>query len=97
MKILFYINNIKHGGAERVMVNLIDQLINRGNEIVLVTTYFTEGEFECNLKAKRKIILKNVDKGLLKRNIKILKELKKIIIEEKRFIIRSMHIFCQEY
>ena len=39
MKILFYINAIHEGGAERVVVNLASQFVDYGDDIVLVTSF----------------------------------------------------------
>lgn len=45
MKILFYINVLSGGGAERVIANLSNQFANDNNEVVLVTTYATPNEY----------------------------------------------------
>ena len=39
MKLMFYINTIHHGGAERVMSELAAALANKGNQCVLVTSF----------------------------------------------------------
>ena len=41
MKIMFYINSIHHGGAERVITNLANEF-SKDNEVVLVTSFRCE-------------------------------------------------------
>ena len=53
MKLLFYINVISGGGAERVISNLSNQFSEDGFEVVLVTTYATKNEYEIKKKVKR--------------------------------------------
>lgn len=45
MKILFYINEIGGGGAERVMANLANGFSQKGHEVVLVTSFPRENEY----------------------------------------------------
>ena len=45
MKILFYINAIHQGGAERVMVNLANQFSEKGDKVVLVTSFEDHWEY----------------------------------------------------
>ena len=42
MKILFYINTLGKGGAERVVTNLANQFADENNTIILVTSYKVE-------------------------------------------------------
>lgn len=56
MKILFYINTICHGGAERVMVNLAEQCSSHGHEVALATSYKSQGEYELSENVKRIVI-----------------------------------------
>ena len=45
MKILFYINVLSHGGAERVMSNVATMMSKRGHQCVLATSYPLENEY----------------------------------------------------
>lgn len=85
MKLLFYINVISGGGAERVISNLSNQFSEDGFEVVLVTTYATKNEYEIKKKVKRLNIEDNTDlkRNRLLKNFVIIKSLRKIICEEK--------------
>lgn len=52
MKIAFYINAIHEGGAERVMVNLANDFVNRGDEIILITSFKDNWEYPYSDKIK---------------------------------------------
>lgn len=80
MKILFYINGIGGGGAERAMANLANGLSRKGHEIILVTSFPREQEYELsdNIKrynlepvpvARRQFIRKNVSRIIKLRKI----------------------------
>lgn len=45
-KIAFYINSLGKGGAERVVVNLSNHFIQKGYEVVLVTSRYQADEYE---------------------------------------------------
>lgn len=53
MKVLFYINVLSGGGAERVIANLSNQFANDNIEVILVTTYSTPKEYYVNGKVIR--------------------------------------------
>ena len=84
MKILFYINVISGGGAERVITNLANQFSHDGFEIILVTTYATENEYEVSNLVKRVNIedISNINTNRLLRNYKLIKELRNILKRE---------------
>lgn len=90
MKIMFYINTISYGGAERVMVNLATKLSETGNECVLVTS-FKEKEFEFKVGAKvlRISLTKERLKNKLFRNITYTRLLRKNIKKYKPNVIIS--------
>jgi len=48
-----FVNSLQKGGAERVMANLADYLVNRGHLVTLVTDYQKEVEYPLNPGAKR--------------------------------------------
>ena len=52
-RIMFYINVIDGGGAERVMTNLSSQFADNGYQVTFVTSYPAEIEYQLNKKIKR--------------------------------------------
>lgn len=89
-KILFYINAIHHGGAERVMVNLASSLSNYGYECILVTSIIEPWEYNYDENIKR-ISLYNthMPKSFIKRNVFTTLKLRKVIMKEKPNIVIS--------
>ena len=84
MKIAFYINAIHEGGAERVMVNLANAFVNKGDEIILITSFKDTWEYPYSDKIKRYILgVKPTKNSKFKRNIIRVFELRKILKEEK--------------
>lgn len=82
-KILFYINSIHEGGAERVMVNLTNQFSKDGIEVVLVTSYMDVWEYPLSKEVKRLTLEDSVCSSFLKRNISRISKLRKILKQEK--------------
>ena len=81
MKILFYIGNLRKGGAERVVATLSNKLVEK-NEIIIITT--TDEKVEYNLDKNIKLFsLKDFDdnKNSIVKNLIYLKRLKKYINE----------------
>ena len=79
MKILFYIGNLRKGGAERVVATLSNKLVEK-NEVIIITT--TDEKIEYSLNKSIKLFnLKNFDgnKNPLVKNIIYLKRLKDYI------------------
>ncbi len=89
MKIMFYINSIHHGGAERVMTNLANQFAETENEVVLVTSFKSEWEYPLVSAVKRISMFDGYIKGALKRNYLLVKNLRKIMKAEKPDVIVS--------
>lgn len=80
MKLLFYINTISHGGAERVMVNLATDLAERGHDCRLVTSFRTpKFEYAVGEKVKRVALTERRVGNPLFRNIKYISLLRKEI------------------
>lgn len=52
MKLLFYIHAISGGGAERVLVNLVNELIERGHDITVATDTSRKDEYGISDKVK---------------------------------------------
>lgn len=82
MKILFYIGNLKKGGAERVVVNLSNNFA-QNNDVIIVTT--TKDSCEYDLSEKIKLVSLETEKinNKIKKNIKYIQRLTKIINTEK--------------
>lgn len=89
MRIMFYINSIHHGGAERVMTNLANQFAEAENEVVLVTSFKSEWEYPLVSAVKRISMFDGYIKGALKRNYLLVKNLRKIMKVEKPDVIVS--------
>ena len=84
-KILFYIDCMGLGGAQRVMKNLIDHYSASGKTVVLVTDYLPEigkDEYEISVNIKRIFLQDKDDQNRLK-NINRIKKLRQIIKELK--------------
>ena len=91
MKILFYINSISHGGAERVLVNLANQFSENGSEVCLVTSLTKQWEYPLSKQVCR-ISLEGKDykkAGFLQQNIKWTRRLREIIKEQNPGIVIS--------
>lgn len=91
MKILFYINSISHGGAERVLVNLANQFSKNGNEVCLVTSLKKQWEYPL-VKQVSRISLEEEDykkESFFQQNFKWTKKLRKIIKQQSPDIVIS--------
>lgn len=55
MHVAMLIGALTKGGAERVLVNLADDLIQKGHQVTMVTQYLRENEYPLNPKVKRVI------------------------------------------
>lgn len=90
MKILFYINVIQRGGAERVMVNLANQFDKDGYKIIFVTSFRVGDEYILN-KSVKHLSLENVkiNQSKIKRNISRILKLRMICKTEKPDIMIS--------
>lgn len=83
MKILFYINTIQRGGAERVMCNLANRFSEQGNACVLVTSFFANNEYDLSEKVKRiALFLQKPAHGFVKRNYLLVKRLRNVLRQE---------------
>lgn len=88
-KIALYINTLGFGGAERVLCNLAKQLSQKGNEVILITSYASEKEYSCG-ETVRRICLSDyrIDR-FIKRNICLTKRLRRVLQTEKPDILIS--------
>lgn len=93
-KILCHINNMGRGGAERVMSVLIDNMLEEGAQIVLVTLDRAKDEYAVSDKVKR-IEIDSIAKAsnAITRFMKRVLQLRKIIKEQKPDLVLS---FCSK-
>lgn len=83
-RIMFYINVIDGGGAERVMTNLSSQFADNGYQVTFVTSYPAEIEYQLNKKIKRfNLEEKQNNTSKISRNIGRIIRLRELIKEEK--------------
>lgn len=83
MKALFYIDTIGYGGAERVIVNLANQLIPLGYETTVVTTYRKKEEYALEKGVCRRSMDEAYNAPFLVRNLKLIKSLRAILREQQ--------------
>jgi hypothetical protein len=90
-KIMFYINTLGHGGAERVMSNLATQFSQRDDyRCTLVTSFPSENEYPCGEKVCRiSLYDKRIEGNFWKRNIKLVQKLRRLIKTEKPDVLVS--------
>lgn len=88
--IVFYINKIADGGAERAIVNLATELSERGYTALLVTSFRTEDEYAIGEKVER-ISLEDeqVIQSSMMRNLSRIKKLRDICKKRKPEILIS--------
>lgn len=92
MKIIFYVGSLTKGGAQRVIINLTESLLEKGYGITIVTTVKERDEYELPKGAKRKIsdlTEKEINKSRLINLGSRLKKLRRIWKEEKPDLIVS--------
>lgn len=68
MRICFYISSLSHGGAERVISNLANEMSRRGHNCTLITSYRTEWEYPLFPEVRRVALSPNYLSGFFKRN-----------------------------
>lgn len=89
-KIMFYINTIHKGGAERVMINLADYFSRQGYKTILVTSFRDTWEYTVPNAVKRITLEEHeIKQSRLKRNITRIKKLRKFCKDEKPDILVS--------
>lgn len=78
--IMFYINQIYEGGAERVIVYLANWFAQKGYDSILVTSFSHEREYFVSHKVRRIILEQEKNKnGKIRRNIIRIKRLRKYL------------------
>lgn len=92
-KIMFYINTIHKGGAERVMINLADYFSRQGYKTILVTSFRDTGEYTVPNAVKRITLEEHeIKQSKLKRNITRIKKLRKFCKDEKPDVLVSFMV-----
>lgn len=82
--LLFYINKIADGGAERAIVNLTTALSEQNYNVILVTSFRTKDEYELGDKVER-ISLEDeqIQQSRLKKNFSRIKKLRELCMERQ--------------
>lgn len=76
--IIFYINSLAHGGAERVIIQLAKHFSDAGYRAVIMTSYVADNEYPLPEKVERYYIDAEKNKGsLLSRNIRRIRAVRK--------------------
>ena len=89
-KIMFYINVLGYGGAERVISNLANQFSDKGYKCVMVTSYSLEAEYELSPGIHRINLLDSKSQLTgLKKNVFLIKKLRDVISIEKPDVMVS--------
>lgn len=83
MKLLFYINTLQSGGAERVMINLCNQFKEHGYDVMMINSFKSSWEYNTlNKKIPHIYLEEQTPKNKILKNIHRIKELRKIIKKE---------------
>lgn len=83
MKLLFYIDSLGAGGAQRVMSNLINHYISLNNEVVFVTDYQSMSEsYEVDKKVRRNFLRDDISGKPIQKNIERTRRLRRLLIGE---------------
>lgn len=89
-KIMFYINAIHDGGAERVMVNLAKYLSENNYDTVLVTSFRDTWEYPLSTTVRRVTLEENeIKQSKIKRNVSRIIKLREVCKKEKPDILIS--------
>lgn len=85
MKVLFYINTLAKGGAERVITNLANQFAEDNHETVVVTSYYKNNEYKLSDKVQRIYLADYIGnkKNRISKNLSMIYNLRKIIKDIK--------------
>ena len=101
MKITFHLNCLEQGGAERVVTNLSDALVNKGHEVHIATEWIGENEFTPDKRVKRFVVGLKEDEekksrvGKFFRRILFLKEY--MALSEEVFLCRFYNLQIPEF
>ena len=88
-KIVFYINNLENGGAQRVLVNLANTFADRGYECVFVNSYKNKVYYKLSDKVRYITLCDSRIIGFVRRNFKYTTALRALLKAEKPEILLS--------
>ena len=91
-KLVFYIDCMYHGGAQRVMVNLISYFREQGAEILLVNDFPPDGktpEYELPTDVRRVFLRNQVEGNPLLKNLERISVLRRLLKEEQPELVLS--------
>lgn len=91
-KLAFYIGSLNKGGAERVFVNLAEYFLSQGYQVVMVTQYKKEDEYEPDEKIKRiisDITPRETTKSRVRNFYRRMRKLRNIWREERPELVLS--------
>lgn len=81
LRLLFYINSLGGGGAERVMTQLASRFAEQGDEVMLVTSFRLAGEYPLSDKVARESIEdEELQQSRFRRNLSRIITLRKLCV-----------------
>ena len=87
MKVMFYLNALGMGGAEKVVANLANQFVAHGDSCIVATSNYAEIERTLDERVKRIAFFeKRLNKNVIERNIILSRRLRKEIRQEENKI-----------
>lgn len=90
MTLLFYINALHAGGAERVLSNLASAFSAQGYQVIFVTSFREDGEYTLGSNVKRFSLEEDeIKQAFLRRNISRILKLRNICKQEKPDMVIS--------
>lgn len=90
MKILFYINTLDKGGAERAISNTASYFAEHGWDVILLTSFRVENEYSYSDKISRiSIEEEQIIQSMLKRNLSRIKAIRQICRTEQVDVVVS--------
>lgn len=92
MKIIHIIPNLKRGGAERICIDICNELQNKGHDVLLILFYNKNEYSELTSRLNIKIIPSSFTPSILKSNTLKIEELEKTVLNFKPDIIHS-HLY----
>jgi glycosyltransferase involved in cell wall biosynthesis len=88
--IMFYINSLRRGGAERVFATLANSFTNAGYDVTFVTSFRKEMEYPLDIKIHRYSIENTeIKQSFWKRNISRTKKLRRFVHEIRPDVLLS--------
>ena len=89
MRIMFYINSLGAGGAQRVMSNLANYFAKNNDDIIFVTDHKTEEKYFLDEKIERIYLFDDNLGNALKKNLDRIFKLRKNIKDSKPDVVIS--------